>query len=89
MMEKTTHFKPVIDRWPTQAALAGDIGASLGQVSQWLVNDSIPAGWFAPIERAAKVRGFNDITAAYLAYLAELRRLDRPHTRRARAGAAA
>ena len=65
-------FKPIISRWGT-SALASDLGLPKNNVGRWVTFDSIPAEWFAPVARAAAVRGFKDITVELLAARAEAR----------------
>ena len=70
-------FTPIIDRFDGPAALAALLELPTKNVRRWVDFDSIPAEWFAAVERAAKARGFKEITVRHLAALAEERRLAR------------
>jgi hypothetical protein len=70
-------FAPIFNRWPALADFARDVGCPAKTAREWVRNDSIPSAWFAAVVRAALSRGFPEITADYLAVIAERRRLAR------------
>lgn len=50
-------FRGVIEKWPSPAALAGDLGENTDAVRKWHTRDRIPAEkWSALIEAAKKRR---------------------------------
>lgn len=79
-------FAPLIDRWAPKGAmpeeahiaaireLATDLGLQPKNVRSWRSQDSIPAGWFIDVVKAAQARGFDDVTVEALAEMAALRR---------------
>jgi len=69
-------FAPIIERFGIPD-LATAVGLPTKNVRRWVDLDSIPAEWFAAVARAAKRRGFRDITVDHLARVAERRRLAR------------
>lgn len=81
-------FRPIIQRWPTAAELAADLGILPRRVQKWARDDSIPGPWFAPIARAAARRGFADINEAAMAARAEARELATPKAKRGPKGRA-
>lgn len=67
-------FSAVIILWPSVAELAADIDRPVGTVRQWKNRNCIPAKEWLEVVRAAKERGFNEITYDLLSKLAaELR----------------
>lgn len=69
-------FAPLIKAWGI-AELALALGLPTKNVRRWVDLDSIPADWFAAIERAAAKAGREYVTVAHLADLAEQRRLSK------------
>lgn len=69
-------FVPIIDRFGL-TELAADLGLPTKNVRRWMDSDSVPAEWFAAVARAAKKRGFRDVTVDHLCRVAEQRRLSR------------
>lgn len=67
-------FSEVIAKFNGPAAYARAVGMTPGAAKQAKRRDSISADWFAATERAARERGFREITAKRLAELAEQRR---------------
>lgn len=66
-------FSAVIDRWPTQAILADDTGATPGMVKQWKYRDNIPPEYWLRVAAAAKRRKFYGISLNGLAEIAARR----------------
>jgi hypothetical protein len=75
------HFSPVIERWPDLTQFASDVGCKINVCREWVRTDSIPGPWFAAVTRAARTRGWLDVTEVHLAHLAELKRQQRFHKR--------
>ncbi len=69
-------FAPIITDWGI-AEMALALGLPTKNVRRWVDLDSIPADWFAAIERAATAADKPEITVARLADVAERRRLAR------------
>jgi hypothetical protein len=83
---KPSTFRAVIDRWPSQAALADDVGVSEVRVQMWAFRDSVPPRLFPGLVTAAKRRGIEGITLELLFGLVpgkESRRPPRRPTERA------
>ena len=78
----TEFFRPLIARWDEVTAFANEVGCARTLASEWKRQDSIPAAWFSSVVRAALKRGFTDISADFLAHLAEQRRLAKEAERR-------
>ena len=78
-------FAAIIGLWDTARDLAKDIGrdedAGAKLVQAWKMRDSIPAEWFAAIERAAKDRGLPGVSVDLMARLAEENRLGKETAR--------
>lgn len=61
---ENTPVKDLIDRWPSRAALASDLGAVMGEpvsvdrVHKWAQAGSIPSGFQAHVIAAGDLRGF-------------------------------
>lgn len=70
-------FRDVISRWPTVPSMGVDAGVGERTAFSWWQRDSIPADRFAAIIRAARLRGYEGVTAERLAEIAEKRRLRR------------
>ena len=47
----------IIERWPSRAALAADVGRQVVVVHRWYQRGSIPARYFATMLAAAEERG--------------------------------
>lgn len=69
-------FAPIIERWGI-AEMATALGLPTKNVRRWVDLDSIPADWFAAIERAAIKADKPEVTVSHLAEVAEQRRLAR------------
>jgi hypothetical protein len=52
----------IIEKWPSRRILAADIGAKLAAVHKWAQADRIPSDWQALVVKAARLRGYADIT---------------------------
>lgn len=67
-------FREVIDRWPSAAALARDLGLQYNTVAGWVRRDSIPAESWAAVIAAAKARNLEGVDAEALVQLAAANR---------------
>lgn len=65
-MKHPTDIPEAIALWPSRKALAADVGAPEGVVHKWARHGRIPADRMADFVRAARVRGFEGITAEWL-----------------------
>jgi hypothetical protein len=62
----------IIDLWPSQEALAAEIGQGAAAVRKWRQRRRIPSDYWLPLVAAAKRRGdgrFADLTVELLAEL--------------------
>ena len=59
----------ICDLWPSDADLARDMQIPYSTVAAWKQRDSIPAGYWRDLVRAAKVRGLPQVTTDLLAEL--------------------
>ena len=60
-------FRAIIDRWPTVAAFAAEVGEKYPTVAAWRQRDSIPPRRWGAVVKAAHARGFTDVTYETLA----------------------
>ena len=67
-------FRDIIALWDLPSELAEEIGAKANTVSKWAQRDFVPPEWWTAVGDAAQRRGFEDVTAARMAKLAEARR---------------
>lgn len=74
-----TTFRDVIERWPSLAAFARDIGVEEGTAKQWRSRSKIPAEYWSDIIVAAQERQIQAVTASLLCSLANRRRDVRRH----------
>lgn len=65
----TRTFRDVVLLWPSQAALARDMGEKPSTVRKWALRNSIPADKWARLLIHAKGRGI-DLTAEQLVWIA-------------------
>lgn len=56
-MAKPRSFRAVVALWPTQEALAIDVGASHESVKKWAQRDFIPADWWSSLLSTRTARG--------------------------------
>ena len=63
----------IIDLWPTRAAFARDVGVYYGMAVGWNRRNNIPSEYWAHLVRAAKARGFHEVTTDLLA---EIQKID-------------
>lgn len=56
----------LINLWPTRRTLADEIGANEAAVHKWAANNRIPSDWQARVVRAARRRGWREITPAWM-----------------------
>lgn len=63
-------FREVIDLWPSQIALAEDVGANPESVRKWRARNRIPPGFWAQIDMAATSRSILGISCNLLAEIA-------------------
>lgn len=68
-------FAEVIDLFDGPAAFAREVGMTPGAAKQARRRDSISAEWFAAIDKAARRKGFQEVSLRTLALLAEQKRL--------------
>lgn len=66
-------FCPIIDLWPSAAALAVDLDEKDITVRKWRSRDSIPGDRWLRLVDAAERRGFRDVTLDRLARIADIR----------------
>lgn len=59
----------IFSTWPTDAALARDIGVAYSTVAAWKQRGAIPVGYWREVIGAAQRRGHSEITATLLADL--------------------
>lgn len=55
-------FRDIMERWPSRAQLARDVGAGETTVYQWWNRDSIPPDWWGRVARAAEKRRIKGAT---------------------------
>lgn len=67
----------VIGRWGDLTQFAAEVGCKVNVCREWVRTDSIPGPWFAAVSRAARARGWLEVTEAHLAHLAERKRQQR------------
>jgi hypothetical protein len=68
----------ILKLWPSLAELRRDLVGLGGDIStmgvvRWWQRDSIPGEWWADVERAAKIRGY-DVSVEMMADIAALKR---------------
>jgi len=63
-------FRSIIDRWPTIAAFATEVGEKYPTVAAWRQRDSIPPRYWSVVVKAARDRGMTDVTFETLAQAA-------------------
>src|SRR5262245_54336477 len=68
-MAKPRSFRDVVALWPTQEALALDVGASHESVKKWAQRGFIPADWWSAV-LSTKIARSNGISAELLTTLA-------------------
>ena len=56
----------LINEWPNRRAMAADIGASVAAVHKWAQTGRIPADWQDKVVSAARSRGFDWVTPAWM-----------------------
>jgi hypothetical protein len=66
-------FAALMERWPSQAALAADVGETPNLIRSWKFRNSIPPTHWRLLVEAAERRGIAGITLEHLAGLAERR----------------
>jgi propanediol dehydratase small subunit len=59
-------FKSILARWETRAALAADLQMPYDRIDQWWKRNTVPAKHWPALIKAAKSKGFDDITAESL-----------------------
>jgi hypothetical protein len=67
-------FTDIINAWPHPSKLAEDIGVTPALVAVWKHRDSIPSGYWLPVETAAMRRGIDGVTAHLMWGLARAKR---------------
>lgn len=72
-MDSLTSFQDVIALWGPAAELGNDVGVTALVVRAWKRRNAIPAEYWLRIVAAAERRGFERVTLALLASLAEQR----------------
>ena len=65
-MQETSGIKDLIARWPTRREFAEEVGADLAAVHKWAQVGRIPSGRQHHVVRAARMRGFSDITPEWM-----------------------
>jgi hypothetical protein len=60
-------FREVIDLWPSQAAMAADLGVERGAIAVWKHRNSIPPEHWPVVIAKAAIRGLQGITLETLA----------------------
>lgn len=70
MHNGTMTFRSIIDRWPTIAAFASEVGEKYPTVAAWRQRDSIPPRRWGAVVAAAQARGMTDVTLETLAQAA-------------------
>jgi hypothetical protein len=71
-MSKPTSFRSIIALWPTQEALALDVGASHDAVRKWAQRGFIPSEWWTSLLGTTRARQAG-VNADLLAKLAASR----------------
>lgn len=66
-------FLDIMNLWPSQAALAGDLGVDPKLVAVWRHRKSVPPGYWLDLTKAAEARGIPDVTLERLAGVAAAR----------------
>jgi hypothetical protein len=68
-MPKVVSFRSIISLWPSQEAMAADVGAGVAAVRKWWQRDRIPDEWWSSVlgTMTAKLAG---LTAEKLVALA-------------------
>jgi hypothetical protein len=66
-------FADLITRWPSHRAMAEDLDIAVNRIEVWKHRNSIPAGHWRLLVKAAERRGIAGITFDHLAGLAERR----------------